>query len=115
MVDAYDPSRDFIELDIRVLQRRPFEVRNNLVDFDIAIEDDERPFRIVGTNQRPGVLGTLSIPRGTMVFRSASFEVRRGTIVLDDPNRIHPRFDVLAATEIRRSYDSTAPAFRWWV
>lgn len=112
VVDAYDPSRDFIELDIRVLQRRPFEVRNNLVDFDIAIEDDERPFRIVGTNQRPGVLGTLSIPRGTMVFRSASFEVRRGTIVLDDPNRIHPRFDVLAATEIRRSYDSTAPAFR---
>lgn len=111
-VDEYDPARDFLRLDLRVIQDRPAEVRNNIVDLDIAIEDTERPFRIVGTNQRPGVLGTLVVPRGQIFFRGSRFEVRRGTIELEDEHRIEPHFDLLAQTEIRRAYDSTAPAFR---
>jgi len=111
-VETYDPALDVVDLDIRVIQHAPFEIRNNLVDVDVTIEDDERPFRVVGTNQRMGALGTLDIPRGRMFFRGTSFEIRRGTIELDDRQRIHPRFDVLATSDIRRNYDSTAPAFR---
>lgn len=111
-VDQYDPAGDFVQLDLRVVQDRPAEVRNNIADLDIEIEDSERPFRIVGTNQRPGAIGTLVVPRGQIFFRGSSFEVRRGTIELEDEHRIHPHFDLLAQTEIRRAYDSTAPAFR---
>jgi len=111
-VETYDPELDFVDLDIRIIQRSPVQIRNNLVDLDVMIEDDERPFRIVGTNQRMGAIGTVQIPRGRMFFRGTSFDIRRGTLELDDRQRIHPRFDVLATTDIRRNYDVTAPAFR---
>lgn len=112
VVDTYDPANDYVELDLRVIQHAPAEIRNNLVDLDVSIDDAERPFRIVGTNQRIGALGTLAIPRGRMFFRGTSFDIRRGTLEFDDRLRLHPRFDVLATTEIRRNYDSTAPTFR---
>lgn len=111
-VERYDPERDLVALDLEVVQRAPVQVRTNLADLDFAIATDERPFRIVGTDQRPGVLGTLEIPRGTVRFRSTAFEVRRATIELDDETRVNPNFDVLAMTEIRRISDVTAPSWR---
>lgn len=108
---SYDPSNDHVRLDLRVRTREPFRVANNLADAEINISP-ERPFRVMGTDQRLGVLGTLVIQRGHVQFRGNDFEVRRGRIEFDNPERIQPNFDVSAETEIRRNGDSTRNQWR---
>ena len=111
-VERYDPALDLVALDLEVIQRAPMQVRTNIADLDFMIAQDERPFRVVGTDQRPGVLGSVEIPRGTIRFRSSAFEVRRGAIEFDDASRVNPNFDVLALTEVRRNSDPNAPSWR---
>lgn len=112
-VTSYDPASDHVAVDLTVHQEEPFLVRNNLVDATISIADDDRPFRIVGTDQRYGVVGDMRFSRGRIFFRNASFEMRNGgTLSFDDEQRVDPRFDVHAFTEIRRSGDLTAPSWR---
>lgn len=111
-VEGYDPDQDHLALDLRVTDEGPLRVANNLVDADLRIDDSERPFRVVGTDQRFGVIGTLEIPRGTLRFRNAEFLVNRGVIEFDDETRIEPRFDVRAVTEIQRSGGLAGPRWR---
>jgi translocation and assembly module TamB len=112
-VERYDPGEDWLALDLRVRNERPFVVRNNLVDAELRIEDAERPFRIVGTNQHFGALGDMRFSRGRVFFRNVAFELRPGgTLTFDDERRIAARFDVHASTEIRRSGDLQAPSWR---
>ncbi len=111
-VDRYDPAQDALELDLEVVQRAPARVVNNLVDMDVVVEDRERPFRVVGTDQRVGAIGSLRIPRGALRFRNAVLDIRDGRIELDDPERVNPAFDVTATTEIQRREDVGAPDWR---
>ena len=114
-VERYDPNADNVELDLRVVNRSPLQIRNNLFDLDIGIDDRDQMFRIVGTDQRYGIVGRLSITRGTVRFRNTNLTVTRGDIRFSDETRIDPSFDLLARTEIRRqqtSADLTAPAWR---
>ncbi|MFW6066790.1 MAG: translocation/assembly module TamB domain-containing protein [Myxococcota bacterium] len=111
-VDRYDPAADQLALDVRIIDEGPIRIQNNLVDARIRIEDTERPFRVVGTDQRFGVIGTLDVSRGVVRFRNTEFDIRRGVIELDDPFRIDPHFDVTAVTEVRRVGDLTAPDWR---
>lgn len=103
----YDPRNDLVRFDVRVHMPTPFRVVNNLADADIRLGAD-RTFTVVGTNQRMGVLGTLEIPRGVVHFNESDFEIRRGRIEFDNPERVAPNFDVRAQTEIRRTSDSAA-------
>lgn len=114
-VERYDPSADVVELDLRIVDRSPIRVVNNLFDMDLRIDDSERPMRLVGTNQRYGLLGEITIPRGIVRFRSTELEVSRGEIRFQDETRLDASFDVLAETEIRRQQtqnDLTALAWR---
>ncbi|MEM9193150.1 MAG: translocation/assembly module TamB domain-containing protein [Myxococcota bacterium] len=111
-VEQYDPDADRIELDLRLIDDAPILVANNLIDAEIRIEDSERPFRIAGTDQRLGAVGSLRIGRGVMHFRGADFDVRRGLIEFDNPQRIDPSFDVAATSEIRRAGEFTGPNWR---
>ena len=112
-VTSYDPDADHLAIDLRVHQEEPFLVRDNLVDATITIADDDRPFRIVGTDQRYGVVGDMRFSRGRIFFRNASFEMRNGgTVSFDSHERVDPHFDVHATTDIRRSGDLTAPSWR---
>lgn len=112
-VTSYDPANDHLSVDLTVHQEAPFLVRNNLVDATISIADDDRPFRIVGTDQRYGVIGDMRFSRGRIFFRNASFEMRNGgTLSFDSTERVDPHFDVHATTDIRRSGDLTAPSWR---
>lgn len=112
-VESYNPDQDVLSLDVRVIEEAPLRVNNNLIDADIRIEDSERPFRIVGTDQRLGAIGTLVIPRGIVHFRDAEFTVQRGLVSFDDSESIDPTFDVQATTEIRRTGTTlTGPAWR---
>jgi translocation and assembly module TamB len=111
-IDQYDPDNDHVELDVRLVEANPMRIQNNLIDAEVRIEDSERPFRIVGTDQRFGAIGNLNIPRGVIYFRNKEFDVRRGTIEFDDPYRVDPNFAVSAVTDVRRTGDLAAPNWR---
>jgi translocation and assembly module TamB len=111
-VEAYDPDDDVLALDLRVRQQAPFRIRNDLVSAEVRIADEEGPFRILGTNQRYGVLGRMTITRGRVFFQNNDFDIRRGAIRFDDATHLDPQVDVEALTEIRRSSDLSAPSWR---
>ena len=107
----YDPALDRIALDLRVVDDAPLRITNNLLNAELSIEDSERPFRIVGTDQRLGMLGTLEVQRGTLRFRSTEFRVEDGTVTFIDEHSIRPQIDVHARTEFRRTADQSGN--RW--
>jgi len=94
-----------------VIDDAPLRISNNLLTAELSIEDSERPFRIVGTDQRLGMLGTLEVQRGTLRFRSSEFRIEDGTVTFIDEHRIHPKIDVHARTEFRRTADTSGN--RW--
>jgi hypothetical protein len=110
--EPYDPSRDKLRLDLTVHAREPLRVRNNLIDADVDLSP-QSALRVVGTDQRPSVLGPLNVTRGRIFFRGNEFEVRRSRIEFDNPERISPTFDLLATTEIRRSSESAGNRNQW--
>lgn len=107
-VTGYDPADDLIALDLRLEHSRPLFIRNNLIDAELRLETDKLPFRLVGTDQRFGVVGHVSVRKGTLRFRDQAFEIRQGDITFDDETRIDPSFDLRAATEVRRTTDQTS-------
>lgn len=114
-VERYDPDDDNLAIDLRLVSESDARIQNNLMDVRVGIDDSEQPFRIVGTDQRWGVVGRLNIPRGTVRFRNTDLEVTEGEIRFNDVQRVDPQFDVLAVTEIRRqqaSSDLTGQAWR---
>lgn len=112
-VARYDPEADRVAIDLRVVDEQAFVIRNNLVDAQLEIDESQRPFRIVGTDQRFGLLGDLSFLGGRIFFRNATFERLHGTIAFDDETRVEPRFTVHAVTEIvRRGQDLSQPHWR---
>lgn len=112
-VEQYDPENDHVAIDLRVVADAPLVVANNLLDAELSIDDSEHPFRIVGTDQRFGILGRLEIDRGVARFRSATFDVQRGSFIkFSDEARIDPEFDLRATTVIRRSGDFSVPQWR---
>ncbi len=108
-VDTYDPSLDFVVLDLRLRSRAPMAIKNNLVEALLAI--DSGTLDVTGTNQRVGLHGTLrTLPGGRIHFQQSDFEVRQGLIRFDDPTRLAPIVDVTAVTEYRRYTDTTTAA-----
>src|SRR5690606_12599635 len=97
--------------DLVLRHQRPFQIRNNVADVDVVVDEQSGPFRIVGTDARPGAYGNLRISRGTMRFRSSDFIVRDGTIVFASGSELDPRFDVTATTQIVRA-DVAGPMWR---
>ena len=106
-VSSYDPDDDSIALDLRIEHSRPLFIRNNLIEAELRLETDKLPFRLVGTDQRFGVIGHVSVQKGTLRFRDQAFEIRQGDITFDDETSIDPSFDLRAATEVRRTNDQS--------
>jgi translocation and assembly module TamB len=111
--EPYDPSQDRVQLALNVRAREPIRVRNNLIDADVVFAGQSTAIRVVGTDQRPSILGQLNIPRGRIFFRGNEFDIRRSRIDFDNPERISPAFDLLAVTEIRRSSSEGTNRNQW--
>jgi translocation and assembly module TamB len=108
-VDAYDPSLDFLTLDLRLRSKAPLVLKNNLVEAQLAIVSGT--LDVTGTNQRIGLRGALrTLPGGRFHFQQSDFEVRQGLVRFDDPTRVAPNVDVTAVTEYRRYTDTSASA-----
>jgi translocation and assembly module TamB len=102
-VDSYNPESDMLSVDLRVVQNEPMRVENNLIDAEMSIDDSKDAFRLIGTDQRFGVLGRMSIRRGTVRLRNTAFAIRQGEITFDNATRVEPSFDVHAETEVRHN------------
>ncbi len=111
--EVYDPALDRLAFDLKIVDDEPIRIANNLLSAELRIEDSERAFRILGTDQRVGVLGTLALTRGTLRFRSSTFTLDEGTVRFDDEHHITPRLDVHARTEFRRAADASGA--RWLI
>ncbi len=108
-VDAYDPSADFVTLDLRVRSAAPILIKNNLIELQLAI--DSGTLDVTGTNQRVGLRGALrTLPGGRFHFQQSDFDVRQGLIRFADPTRVAPNVDITAVTEYRRYTDTSAGA-----
>lgn len=107
-VEGYDPDADLLALDVRIVQSKPMHIRNNLIDAELHIEDAKQPFRLLGTDQRYGVLGQMSVREGTVRFRGKEFDVHQGDITFHDETRIDPSFDLRATTDVNRQRDQTS-------
>jgi translocation and assembly module TamB len=104
-IDAYDPARDFVALDVRVHSQAPIVIKNNLIEVQLGI--DSGTLEVTGTNQRVGLRGVLrALPGGRFHFQANEFEIQQAFVRFDDATRIAPTLDITAITEYRR-YNTT--------
>ncbi|MEZ4227343.1 MAG: translocation/assembly module TamB domain-containing protein [Polyangiaceae bacterium] len=104
--EAYDPSDDYLALDLTIRATRALAIRNNLVDAELSL--GSKGLELSGTNQRFGLRGEVQVkPGGRIRLRRSEFEVRSGTVRFDDRTRIAPQVDLRATTEYRRYSDAS--------
>jgi translocation and assembly module TamB len=110
-VETYDPARDLAKFDIEIRSKRGFKVRNNLVDASLTV--GQSGLRVVGSNQRWGVLGELGVVQGGIFkLRRHNFEIREGSLKFEDETKVDPNIDVTAVTEYRRAA-ATGSSAEW--
>lgn len=108
-VEAYDPARDLVSFDVEIRSKRGFKVKNNLVDATLTI--GQSGLRVVGTNQRWGMLGELVVLKGGVFkLRRHDFDIREGALRFEDETKIDPNIDVSAVTDFRRAAAAGATA-----
>lgn len=100
-VATFRPQDDFVRFDVRLHSDSGIEVRNNVLEAVVRIDESGQPFRLIGSNQMYGAVGTAVIEHGRLRWRRAAFDVTRGVVTFDSPWKIDPRFDVVAETELR--------------
>ena len=105
-VETYDPSEDFVELDITVRSARALQIRNDLIEADLLLANEG--LVLTGTNGRFGARGTVEVKRGGRItLRRNVFEITNGTVRFDDTTRMAAKVDVTAVSEYRRYTDSS--------
>ncbi len=113
---AFDPSGDLLDLggqtptaasgppvttiplryDVQISAPSTLRVRNNAAQL-VARAD----LTLRGTYDRPVVLGRAEIESGRVTFEGRRYVLTRGSIDLNNPNRLDPFFDLEAETRIR--------------
>ncbi|HEV7669634.1 MAG TPA: translocation/assembly module TamB domain-containing protein [Thermoanaerobaculia bacterium] len=84
-------------LNIRVVGPGALRVRNNVADLRGDVD-----LSIRGSVARPVVFGAVEIAEGgKLVYADNEYQVERGRITFDNPNRIDPVIDLTAKTEVR--------------
>ena len=113
----YDAELDLEDL-LGTLRARETSVpvdRDSLFRFDIGlhapdtlrIESDavqavlRADLRLLGTELRPALLGSIEAREGHARFRGNDFQITRAAIDFEDRNRIAPDFDIHAEADIR--------------
>jgi translocation and assembly module TamB len=105
-VETYDPSEDFVELDITVRSARALQIRNDLIEADLVLANEG--LVLTGTNGKFGARGTVEVKRGGRItLRRNVFEITNGTVRFEDTARIAAKVDVTAVSEYRRYTDTS--------
>jgi translocation and assembly module TamB len=105
---------EWIRLDIDLLTGPDMRVDNNLVKarlvFAAPTGNGEGKLKLVGSNARLGLLGSVEILDALAFFRGNEYRVTHGTLDFDDREKIDPQFDTVADTTVR-DYRVTVHAF----
>jgi len=102
------PGPDDVErlkLDIDLVGGPDMRVDNNLVrarlQFVAPAGGGKPRLRLVGTNVRIGLLGSVEVLDGIGFFRGNEYRITHGVVDFDKRTEIDPEFDLTAETEIR--------------
>lgn len=94
-----------IHLDIDLVGGPDMRVDNNLVRARLAFvapPGGAKPrLKLVGTNVRLGLLGSVEILDGIGFFRGNEYRITHGVVELTERTRIDPEFDLSAETDVR--------------
>lgn len=90
------PYFDTVKLDVKVKNRQPFYVQNNLADLEISPD-----LSVVGDLSRPIIVGRALVQSGTITFQRKTFEVKKGVIDFINPYRTEAAIDIESETTIR--------------
>ena len=90
------PYFDTVKLDVKVKNRQPFYVQNNLADLEI-----DPDIRIIGDLNRPIIGGRALVKSGTITFQKKTFEVKKGVIDFVNPYRTEAVIDIQSEAIIR--------------
>ncbi len=94
-IEVYDPSAETVELDITLRAVDPVRMKNDEVDVELA-----GSIRLVGTNERFGMLGVATaIKGGRVALFGPEYEVEGGTIELANRYRFAPKYDLIVTAE----------------
>ncbi len=89
LVDVYDPSAEVLSYDIDVHLDPLARLKNETVDVEVSGD-----LRMVGTNQRMGLLGSLAVLRGRVGFFGRAYDIRGGGVEFSERYSIQPRYDL---------------------
>lgn len=98
---VYDPSKEVLHFGIamKLDPDDPLRLRNDTAQVDLSGD-----LVLSGTNQRLGLLGSLTVGRGRVGFLGREYTVESGTLDFRDRYRFFPRFDLLLSA---RACDAT--------
>jgi hypothetical protein len=86
-----------LNYDVRITASSTVQARNTLLREVVASTD----VRLVGTFERPGLLGNIDVDRGDVLFGGKRYQLRRVGIQFNNPSAIEPFFDIEAGTRVR--------------
>ena len=95
--------------DIEISAPSTIRAQNNLLR-DVTARAE---LRLVGTYERPALLGNIDLDRGDVFFGGKRYQIRRASIAFNNPSTIDPFFDIEAFTRVRvpgETYDITVTA-----
>lgn len=99
---VFDKEEEDVRFDLHLVADNGVVIENNVLDLEAKGD-----LYLVGTEERPGLKGNLSLLRGNAHFRGNRYRLLGGNVEFVDTYRISPILDVEAETEIK-DYDITA-------
>ena len=87
-------SEPLLLFDLAVKGDRSISINNQ--NLKLTVSND---LKIGGDLQKPTILGNILINKGRFNYRR-EFDILRGEIIFDDPVKMDPKIDILAATEV---------------
>lgn len=91
-----------VNFDVSLYAPDTIMIRNNLARLELTAD-----LKLTGDDLNIGLLNTISTDRGYIYFEQNEFEVIRFMVEFTKPDRIYPRFDILAETTVTYTEDDT--------
>jgi hypothetical protein len=99
---VFDKAAEDLRFDVHIVSDGGIVVENNVANIEAKAD-----LRLVGTEERPGMKGTLSLLHGIVDFRNNRYRLTRGNVEFTETYAITPLLDVEAETTVK-DYDITA-------
>jgi translocation and assembly module TamB len=100
-VQTFTPGKERLRLDVNLHGTKNLKMVNNVLDVSFALDESQKPFRVVGTDGRPVIIGQVRIRNGTLSWQNRTFEISQGVVDFANQSRIEPEFDIVAEGDVR--------------